>query len=70
MKYYPQIILFVLILIGCKYQQPEIDLIITDVSVIDIISGEILENQDVIIHDSTIIEIVNSDESNLNLQFQ
>ena len=65
MKYYPQIILFVLILIGCKYQQPEIDLIITDVSVIDIISGEILENQDVIIHDSTIIEIVNSDESNL-----
>ena len=65
MKYYPLIIIFILILIGCKNQPPEVNIIISNVSVIDIVSGKITENQDVIIDDSIIIKIVNSGKSNL-----
>ena len=65
MKYYPRIALF-LILIGCKNQPPEVDLIISNVSVIDVLSGQIIEHQDVLIDDSIIIEIIASNENNLS----
>ena len=65
MKYYPLIPLFLLILIGCKNQPPEVDLLISNVSVIDVVSGRISVNQDVSIDDSIIVEIINSDESKL-----
>lgn len=66
MKYSPRIALFLFILMGCKNQPPIVDLLISNVSVIDVVSGQITENQDVLINDSIIIIITNSDESNLS----
>ncbi len=65
MKYYPLFILFTLFLSGCKKQLSEVDLIISNVSVIDIVSGNIIENQDVIIDNSLIIDITDSKRNHL-----
>lgn len=65
MKYPSLIFIFLILLIGCKNQTPQVDLIISNVCIIDIVSGNITKNQDVIIDDSLIIEITDSKENNL-----
>lgn len=66
MKNNTLILILLISFIGCKYQSPEVDLIISNVNIIDVISGDIAENQDVIIDDSVIIEIVGSKQSGLS----
>lgn len=53
-----------IIFFGCKFQTKDIDLVISNVNVIDITSGYINENQDVLINDSRIAAIINSSKSN------
>ncbi|MCJ7465686.1 MAG: amidohydrolase family protein [Maribacter sp.] len=58
-------LLSLILFFGCNTQNNNtIDLIIFNVNVIDVITGDIIENQDVLIKDSTIVTILGKSENN------
>jgi hypothetical protein len=61
MKY--QLLISFILILGCKSEKNDIDLLITDVNIVDVKTGEIINNQDVLIVDAKIVAIINSNEN-------
>ena len=65
MKSFLPFFALLILLEGCKNQPPEVDLIVTNVNVIDVISGRIINCQDVHIKDSIIIDITDAKKNDI-----